>query len=270
MCLLAARSILRRQLTISLPLSLSRANMSAIIASNLRSGDRNIYLIDTEDASETARINDEEAYSEIKDQIYRDKSADLKNQLKQLENRTHPLYVKGVKLLKEEYVERQFKNEIFYAVEVERIKREHEIERETAYNEFDQKEKELKENLIADLEEKRKIIEAERDSMDVTTDTMDILQNPIRKLRRRAKDTSPAPEPKRRKTSISQQLKFQLTEDEINEDLRKINEVSAERSSKVNDNSEESSSEISNSSDIRVENGKLYYEKYWYGSLFKS
>ncbi|CAL1283870.1 unnamed protein product [Larinioides sclopetarius] len=220
---------------------------------------------DTEDASETAMINDEEAYSEIKDQIYRDKSADLKNQLKQLENNTHPVYIKGVKMLKEDYEERQFKNEIFYKVEVERINREHEIEQETAYNEFNQKEKELKENLIAYLEEKRKIIEAERDNEDITSDAIDVLQNPIRKLRRRANDLSPAPEPKKRKTfPSSQQLKLLLTEDELSEDLRKINEMSEEISSKMHDSNEELSSEFRNSSDIRVENGKLYYEKYWY------
>ncbi|KAF8792759.1 sin3 histone deacetylase corepressor complex component SDS3-like [Argiope bruennichi] len=228
---------------------------------------------DTEDASETAFHNDEdddddddeeEEYIDIKERMYHVKLSEYKSQLKQLEDHNHPAYVNGLKALREKYMDRQFKNVVFLAFEMERIKREHELEKQAALDEFNEKQKELKENLIADLEEKKKIYEAERDNMDITSDITDN-HLPIRKLRRRGNDPSPAPETKRRKiSSNSQQIKFQLTEDEINEDLKQIKEGLAKTPSQAPDNGEELSNENGNLLDIRVENGKLYYEKYWY------
>lgn len=50
----------------------------------------------------------------------------------------------------------------------ERVEREYYLEREAAQKEFEEKKIELKENLISDLEEKKRIIEAERNNMELT------------------------------------------------------------------------------------------------------
>lgn len=48
------------------------------------------------------------------------------------------------------------------------VEREYFLEREAAQKEFEEKKVELKENLISDLEEKKRIIEAERNNMELT------------------------------------------------------------------------------------------------------
>lgn len=47
-------------------------------------------------------------------------------------------------------------------------------EKKAAAKEFEEKKIELRENLIAELEEKRKIIEAERHTMELTGDSMEV------------------------------------------------------------------------------------------------
>ncbi|CAG5925413.1 unnamed protein product [Menidia menidia] len=122
---------------------------------------------DTEDASETDLAkHDEDDYVEIKEQMYQDKLASLKRQLQQLQ---------------EEQVERNY------------IK-----EKKAAVKEFDDKKVELKENLIAELEEKKKMIENEKLTMELTGDSMEVKPIMTRKLRRRPNDPVPIPD-KRRK-----------------------------------------------------------------------
>lgn len=51
------------------------------------------------------------------------------------------------------------------------------VEKRGAANDFEEKKIELRENLIADLEERRKQVEAERHTMELTGDPMEVHLN---------------------------------------------------------------------------------------------
>ncbi|GBM16309.1 hypothetical protein AVEN_194049-1 [Araneus ventricosus] len=125
---------------------------------------------DTEDASETDMVKQEEEYTEIKEQMYQDKLANLKKQLKQLEEGVHPDYLKRLKKLEQNYQNRQLLNQVFERVEIERVERDYILEKEAAHKEYEEKKIELRETLISDLEEKKRMIEAERSSMELTSE----------------------------------------------------------------------------------------------------
>ncbi|KAL4223576.1 Sin3 histone deacetylase corepressor complex component SDS3 [Mactra antiquata] len=165
---------------------------------------------DTEDASETDVAKQETQYTEIKEQMYQDKLAFLKKQLKQLEDGTLPEYLKRNKKIDQQYRERLKLMEVFKEYELEVIDREYKKEKKLAAKEFEEKKIDLKENLIADLEEKKRSIELERSQLELTgghcnfllSTSLDNEVKPIstRKLRRRPNDPVPIPE-KRRKPS---------------------------------------------------------------------
>ncbi|XP_055927133.1 sin3 histone deacetylase corepressor complex component SDS3-like isoform X3 [Argiope bruennichi] len=217
---------------------------------------------DTEDASETDMVKQEEEYTEIKEQMYQDKLANLKKQLKQLEEGVHPDYLKRLKKLEQNYQTRQLLNQVFERVEIERVERDHILEKEAAHKEYEEKKIELRETLISDLEEKKRMIEAERSSMELTSDSMEVKPVTTRKLRRRPNDPLPVPE-KRRKTLPT--LNFLLDDNEIMEDLRLMNRNKSSPSGKRHDSCEGSpSDQRATSIEVKVEDGKLYYDKKWY------
>ncbi|MEQ2302077.1 Sin3 histone deacetylase corepressor complex component SDS3 [Ameca splendens] len=156
-------------------------------------------LKDTEDASETDLAkHDEEDYVEIKEQMYQDKLASLKRQLQQLQEGTLQEYQKRMKKLDQQYKERLRNADLFLQLETEQVERNYIKEKKAAVKEFDDKKVELKENLIAELEEKKKMIENEKLTMELTGDSMEVKPIMTRKLRRRPNDPVPIPD-KRRK-----------------------------------------------------------------------
>ncbi|KAL5016829.1 hypothetical protein ScPMuIL_006418 [Solemya velum] len=164
--------------------------------------DRDDYLNftdeDTEDASETDMAKKETEYTEIKEQMYQDKLAHLKKQLQQLREGTFPEYIKKTKKIDQQYRERLRINEIWQEYEMEVIEREYEKEKEAAATEFEEKKIDLKENWVIDLEEKKRHIEGERVSMELTGDSMEVKAVSTRKLRRRPNEPPPLPD-KRKK-----------------------------------------------------------------------
>ncbi|KAJ6659155.1 hypothetical protein lerEdw1_019458 [Lerista edwardsae] len=154
---------------------------------------------DTEDASETDLAkHDEEDYVEMKEQMYQDKLASLKRQLQQLQEGTLQEYQKRMKKLDQQYKERIRNAELFLQLETEQVERNYIKEKKAAVKEFEDKKIELKENLIAELEEKKKMIESEKLTMELTGDSMEVKPIMTRKLRRRPNDPVPIPD-KRRK-----------------------------------------------------------------------
>ncbi|KAH0513120.1 Sin3 histone deacetylase corepressor complex component SDS3 [Microtus ochrogaster] len=124
---------------------------------------------DTEDASETDLAkHDEEDYVEMKEQMYQDKLASLKRQLQQLQEGTLQEYQKRMKKLDQQYRERIRNAELFLQLETEQVERNYIKEKKAAVKEFEDKKVELKENLIAELEEKKKMIENEKLTMELT------------------------------------------------------------------------------------------------------
>ncbi|XP_048851854.1 sin3 histone deacetylase corepressor complex component SDS3 isoform X2 [Brienomyrus brachyistius] len=188
------------------------------------SPDEGCALNYTEDASETDLAkHDDEDYVEIKEQMYQEKLASLKRQLQQLQEGTLQEYQKRMKKLDQQYKERLRNADLFFQLETDQVERNYIKEKKAAVKEFDDKKVELKENLIAELEEKKKMIENEKLTMELTGDSMEVKPIMTRKLRRRPNDPVPIPD-KRRKPAPAQ-LNYLLTEEQIMEDLRMLNKL---------------------------------------------
>ncbi|KAM9463505.1 sin3 histone deacetylase corepressor complex component SDS3-like isoform 1-T1 [Salvelinus alpinus] len=235
------------------------------MAGNALIGDPNK---DTEDASETDLAkHDEDDYVEIKEQMYQDKLASLKRQLTQLQEGTLQEYQKRMKKLDQQYKERVRNADLFLQLETEQVERNYIKEKKAAVKEFDDKKVELKENLIAELEEKKKMIENEKLTMELTGDSMEVKPIMTRKLRRRPNDPVPIPD-KRRKPAPAQ-LNYLLTDDQILEDLRILNKQLKSPKRPVSPSSPDQMPTIpmeapSQRYEARIEEGKLYYDKRWY------
>ncbi|KTG38411.1 hypothetical protein cypCar_00042172 [Cyprinus carpio] len=215
---------------------------------------------DTEDASETDLAkHDEDDYVEIKEQMYQDKLASLKRQLQQLQEGTLQEYQKRMKKLDQQYKERLRSADLFLQLETEQVERNYIKEKKAAVKEFDDKKVELKENLIAELEEKKKMIENEKLTMELTGDSMEMKPIMTRKLRRRPNDPVPIPD-KRRKPPP----------DILNIALKSPKRPGTDvLSFRVSPSSPEHlpSTPVDTPSqryEARIEEGKLYYDKRWY------
>ncbi|KAL1502070.1 hypothetical protein ABEB36_007270 [Hypothenemus hampei] len=230
---------------------------------------------DTEDASETDTGHPEEQL-EIKEQMYQDKLATLKKKLQQLRDGTHPEYNKKVKKLEAQYHERLNLNDIYREYMNESIKRDYALEIKAAAKDFEEKKIDLRETLISDLEDKKRTIETERCSMELTGDSMEVKPAMTRKLRRRPNEPIPLPE-KRRKVPTAQ-IVYLLDEKEMENDLRLIREkafipvrkvgetssISSPNHNLANFSNLQSISEHQNLIETRIEDGKLLYEKRWF------
>uniref|UniRef100_A0A8P4K9A4 SDS3 homolog, SIN3A corepressor complex component n=1 Tax=Dicentrarchus labrax TaxID=13489 RepID=A0A8P4K9A4_DICLA len=209
-------------------------------------------LANTEDASETDLAkHDEDDYVEIKEQMYQDKLASLKRQLQQLQEGTLQEYQKRMKKLDQQYKERLRNADLFLQLETEQVERNYIKEKKAAVKEFDDKKVELKENLIAELEEKKKMIENEKLTMELTggKEPRTIL---LILLSRRDRNG----------------LNYLLTDEQIMEDLRTLNKLKSPKRP-VSPSSPEHvpSAPMENPSqryEARIEEGKLYYDKRWY------
>ncbi|KAK9975167.1 hypothetical protein ABG768_023224 [Culter alburnus] len=226
---------------------------------------------DTEDASETDMAkHDEDDYVEIKEQMYQDRLASLKRQLQQLQEGTLQEYQKRMKKLDQQYKERLRNADLFLQLETEQVERNYIKEKKAAVKEFDDKKVELKENLIAELEEKKKMIENEKITMELTGDSMEVKTHITRKLRRRPNDPVPIPD-KRRKPApdiLHIALNYLLTDEQIMEDLRTLNKLkSPKRPASPSSPEHLPSTPVDTPSqryEARIEEGKLYYDKRWY------
>ncbi|XP_075540996.1 sin3 histone deacetylase corepressor complex component SDS3 isoform X4 [Dermacentor variabilis] len=210
-------------------------------------------------------------YFRLPAQMYRDKLATLKKQLAQLKDDTHPEYVKRLRKIEQLYQERLFMNEVFQCHEIERVEREYIHEKKAAAREFEEKKIDLRESLIMELEEKRRMVESERSTIELTggsslpwcADSMEVKSVTTRKLRRRPNDPLPMPE-KRRKTSPTQ-LNFLLDDGEILDDLKMLNKGKTPSLNKRLDFEEYGNVDHgSHAIEARIEDGKLFYERKCY------
>ncbi|CAC5357835.1 SUDS3 [Mytilus coruscus] len=225
---------------------------------------------DTEDASETDMAKQETEYTEIKEQMYQDKLAHLKKQLQQLQDGTLPEYIKKRRKIEQQYKERIRINEIWRDFELEVVEREYIKEKKATAKDFEEKKIDLKESLILEYEDKSKMIENERNSLDLTgsnfmlSDTLESKAPSTRRLRRRPNDPMPLPE-KRRKASpdiLLVLIDFYLDDADILDDLRIINKVSGKPFTKKITSSPPSP--VENNSELKIEDGRLFYDKRWF------
>uniref|UniRef100_A0A8C5TSV8 SDS3 homolog, SIN3A corepressor complex component n=1 Tax=Malurus cyaneus samueli TaxID=2593467 RepID=A0A8C5TSV8_9PASS len=218
---------------------------------------------DTEDASETdlAKSNPFHLNPHMIFCLF-DKLASLKRQLQQLQEGTLQEYQKRMKKLDQQYKERIRNAELFLQLETDQVEKNYVKEKKAAAKEFEDKKIELKENLIAELEEKKKMIENEKLTMELTGDSMEVKPIMTRKLRRRPNDPVPIPD-KRRKP-----LNYLLTDEQIMEDLRTLNKLKSPKRPASPSSPEHLPATPAESPaqrfEARVEDGKLYYDKRWY------
>ena len=143
-------------------------------------------------------------FTEMKEQMYQDKLADLKRQLAKLNDGSLAEWQKKLRRLDSVYRERLRYNEVVRDLEVEMVEQEFLREKKSAFREFEDQKVYLKDQLIAELEEKQKLIETERHNMELTGDSMEMKPITTRKLRRRAN------EPSGNKSHFNVRLYFQV------------------------------------------------------------
>ena len=129
-------------------------------------------------------------FTEMKEQMYQDKLADLKRQLAKLNDGTLPEWQKKLRKLDTAYRERVKYNDVVKDLEVEMVEQEFLREKKSAFREFEDQKVYLKDQLVAELEEKQKLIETERHNMELTGDSMELKPITKRNLRRRANEPS--------------------------------------------------------------------------------
>lgn len=203
--------------------------------------------------------------------MYQDKLASLKRQLGELRQGTHPEYMKRVRKLDQQYKERLALNQIYKDYLVEYFERDHITENKAAVKEYEEKKADLKENLLTDFEDKRKLIESERHTMELTGDCMDVKPTITRKLRRRPNEPIPVAAEKRRKLP-SGQLVLLLDEKDVDYDLKMISRGKAltpVRPPSVASNGLSagigaSPIEAYPMVETKIEDGKLLYERRWF------
>lgn len=161
---------------------------------------------DTEEASESelgcsSNQHTVDERMEIKEQMYQDKLANLMGQLELLKQRKHPEYLRIVERLKAELEDRLLLNELHRDYMLECAERDCELEMAAAEKEYEEKKAELKENLVSDLEDRKKMIEHEFATMELSGDYIDVKPTVTRKLRRRPNEPLPVPEKRRKPTT---------------------------------------------------------------------
>ena len=231
---------------------------------------------ETDDASESESYNHQEMaqFTEMKEQMYRDKLNHLKRQLQQLSEGNHPEWLKRIKRLDNQLKERLFINTVIKELELEMAEQDFLLEKKNVVKEFEEKKVYLKEQLLSELEEKQKQIDIERTSMELTGDSLELKPVTTRKLRRRANDglgnslCGNGYKEKRRKQAPPT-LKTLLDDKDIEDDLKIINKtlsLSATSSSMKKDLDSVSlrSSTPTFARDARIEDGKLFYERRWF------
>jgi len=261
-------------------------------------------------------------YTEMKEQIYQDKLHHLKSQLEELQNGSLPEYTKKLKRLEGTYRERMRICAVIRDLETDMIEQDFLNEKRSAAREFEEQKVFLRDQLIHELEEKQRMIEAERHNMELTGDTMDIKPISKRQLRRRVHDTGASAGAsgyggggKRRgggngtnggngKPVSLVSINFLLDDSDVHEDLKIINKNNrsfgpggkaqgqggsgsaggpggsgasgsegpggglggcGNASSASTSSSGAPGGSSYNHRDTRIEEGKLFYEKRWFG-----
>jgi len=223
---------------------------------------------ETDEASENESLQNRE-YTEIKEQMYQDKLAHLKKQINQLNEGAHPEYVRRLKKVEQSYRERMRINQVVRELELEFAEQDYISEKKAAVREFEEKKVYLKDQLIAELEEKQKMIEQERTSMELTGDSMELKPINTRKLRRRGNEPTESrsyPGGEKRRKQPQATLTLMLDDSDINEDLKIINKTLKDNKPPSSPAAGHSSSSSSSSvvREARIESGKLFYEKRWF------
>ncbi|XP_050076063.1 sin3 histone deacetylase corepressor complex component SDS3-like [Anopheles maculipalpis] len=155
---------------------------------------------------------------EIKEQMYQDKLANLLGQLELCKQGKHPEYLKMVERLQTELADRLLANKVERDYRVACAEIDFILEKVAAEKEYEEKEAEFYKNLIADLEDQKKMIDPEFSTKELNGDSIDVKSTVTQKLRRRPNE--PLHVPEERHMLTTNQLSFLLDDKEIENDLK--------------------------------------------------
>ncbi|KAF6203627.1 hypothetical protein GE061_001959 [Apolygus lucorum] len=195
------------------------------------------------------------------------KMDELRQELQDLMSGRHPEYLSRCRQLELDLERRHQLNSLYRDHAIELAEKEYVEEKKAAQVDYDDKSELLKTNLIQFLEDKRRIIESDyQTTMELNVGDISETKLPTRNLRRRALDSTPAQEKRRGKISTAPcQIQHQLDEKDIDDDLRAI--ARARRTASLGVNGIQTLGPFPpsvNPSDIKIEDGKLLYEKKWF------
>jgi Sin3 histone deacetylase corepressor complex component SDS3 len=207
--------------------------------------------------------------------VYQDKLASLKKQLEEVAVGSHPELLRRIKQIERQYHERLRLNNYYRDYLIECVEKDYILEKNAAVKEYEEKKSDLKENLLADFEDKKKLIENERTTMEII-ESSEMRQTITRKLRRRPNDPVPVTE-KRRKPGSGpvSGLVLMLDEKDIDYDLKLISRGKpmgsnvrgySANSSMMSNNMMMgySNHDMHHVVETRIEDGKLLYERRWF------
>ncbi|XP_015367243.1 PREDICTED: sin3 histone deacetylase corepressor complex component SDS3 isoform X3 [Diuraphis noxia] len=257
-------------------------NMSPSSTFSMDDDDDNSVKIENKDLTDSDEEGKEnrEKHTEIQEQVYQDKLAGIQRQLQQLRDGTHAEYVKQLKKLDAQHKNELRMNNLWRDCLLDAIEREFNRERRLAHKEFEDRNAELTETLISELNERKKAIEHDNLNMELSPDSSDQKPAMTRKLRRRPND--PVEHEIEHDVKLIQESLASLastsitttptikTRDTVNSSsIRKpgclpstSSSTAGNMSPKKSQNSDtEGSSAIP---DTRIEDGKLLFEKRWY------
>lgn len=210
--------------------------------------------------------------------MYQHKLINLQKQLEELNQLMHPEYMKRIRKLDNQLKERRRLNEIYKEYMRDCVERDYILEKKAAQKEYDEKMMDLKDNLIADFEDRKRQIENERYSLELTNDSTEIKTTVTRKLRRRPNEPLPVIE-KRRKPATGQLLVYQLDDKEIESDLKMIQRGkpmplqqngmgsysnSQQQLQQQQQQAHNLLSDANSYVETRIEDNKLLYERRWF------
>lgn len=107
--------------------------------------------------------------------IYNDKLDSINFQINQLSSNSHPELLRRMQKIENEFLERTSFNQMSRDYLLERVQHDFIAEKKAAAKEFEEKKIELKENLIADFEDKKRHVECERHNMELNGDPMEVI-----------------------------------------------------------------------------------------------
>lgn len=228
-----------------------------------------LHVDDSEEEIDASNDNDCLIFDEpmeMKDKMYQSKLTNLKKQIQQLKDYVYPDYVKRIKELERIYRDKLRINALKRDLLLQSAEQDFINDKKTAHREFEDKKVDLKDTLLNDLEERRRLVEIEKNTLDLSSELTEAKTAMSRKLRRRANDPMPLPD-KRRKMQATNIIAL-LDEKDIESDLKALQakptflrKTQPEISPVVMTQCATLDCPIL---DVRTEDGKLLYEKRWY------
>eukprot|EP01137_Pigoraptor_chileana_P012708 Opistho-2@4426 len=185
------------------------------------------------DPAERRRVVDErmaalrKEFVSVKDKYYLDKAQKIDSEIAQLQNGDHSELKRRLEGLEKSRSERIRIAELYRKFQMENITNQFASEKKEAETEFTNKKKEAADELLQELIERKRKLEDEKNNVDIAGEIPEGRAAATRaKLRRRQNETEKPAEKRRKPVTISgPHIVYQLTEQEIADDIVAMKKV---------------------------------------------